>query len=55
VVLVGRNSERLQQAALELQPLSTAAFDATDTDRLKQFFQDLPTAVTPSSKPPSPT
>jgi NAD(P)-dependent dehydrogenase (short-subunit alcohol dehydrogenase family) len=42
VVLVGRDPERLQKAALELQPLGTAAFDATDTDRLKQFFQDLP-------------
>ena len=42
LVLVGRNPDRLQQAAHELQPLSTAAFDATDTDRLKQFFEDLP-------------
>ncbi|WP_369243816.1 SDR family oxidoreductase [Streptomyces sp. R41] len=41
VVLVGRNPERLQQAARELDPVSTAAFDATDTDRLKQFFEDL--------------
>ncbi|WP_392755436.1 SDR family oxidoreductase [Streptomyces sp. LN590] len=45
VVLVGRNPEHLQQAALELHPLGTAAFDATDTDRLKQFFQDLPGPV----------
>ncbi|MGW2558824.1 SDR family oxidoreductase [Streptomyces sp. NPDC001514] len=45
VVIVGRNPERLQQAALELNPLSTAAFDATDTDRLEQFFQDLPGPV----------
>ncbi|MFF0290403.1 SDR family oxidoreductase [Streptomyces sp. NPDC005262] len=45
VVLVGRNPERLQQAALELHPLGTAAFDATDADRLKQFFQDLPGPV----------
>ncbi|MFF3060290.1 SDR family oxidoreductase [Streptomyces sp. NPDC057909] len=45
VVLVGRNPERLQQAALELHPVGTAAFDATDTDRLKQFFQDLPGPV----------
>jgi NAD(P)-dependent dehydrogenase (short-subunit alcohol dehydrogenase family) len=41
VVLVGRNPERLQKAALELDPVSTAAFDASDTDRLKQFFQEL--------------
>ncbi|MFE4960036.1 SDR family oxidoreductase [Streptomyces sp. NPDC056653] len=45
VVLVGRNPERLQEAALELHPLGTAAFDATDTDRLEQFFQDLPGPV----------
>ncbi|MGI5248629.1 SDR family oxidoreductase [Actinacidiphila glaucinigra] len=45
VVLVGRNPERLRQAADELRPLSTAAFDATDTDRLKEFFQGLPGTV----------
>ncbi|GGN79220.1 short-chain dehydrogenase [Streptomyces albiflavescens] len=45
VVLVGRNPERLQEAARELDPVSTAAFDATDTDRLQQFFQDLPGPV----------
>jgi len=45
VVMVGRNPERLQQAAIELNPLSTAAFDATDTDRLQRFFQDLPGPV----------
>ncbi|MFF3144473.1 SDR family oxidoreductase [Streptomyces sp. NPDC057927] len=41
LVLVGRNPERLRQAALELEPVGTAAFDATDTDRLQRFFQDL--------------
>ncbi|WP_327676906.1 SDR family oxidoreductase [Streptomyces sp. NBC_00467] len=45
VVMVGRNPERLERAALEIEPLSTAAFDATDTDRLKQFFQELPGTV----------
>ncbi|MER7665910.1 SDR family oxidoreductase [Streptomyces sp. NPDC096193] len=45
VVMVGRNPERLEQAALEIEPLSTAVFDATDTDKLKQFFQDLPGTV----------
>lgn len=45
LVLVGRNPERLQQAAQELDPVSTAGFDATDTERLKQFFQDLPGPV----------
>jgi NADP-dependent 3-hydroxy acid dehydrogenase YdfG len=42
VVLTGRSPERLQDAARELEALSTAAFDATDTDRLQQFFSDLP-------------
>ncbi|MFI0156510.1 SDR family oxidoreductase [Streptomyces lydicus] len=59
LVLVGRNPERLQEAASELQPLSTAAFDANDTDRLQQFFQELPgpvdhvmvTAGSPSYRP----
>ncbi|WP_431961727.1 SDR family oxidoreductase [Actinacidiphila sp. bgisy160] len=45
VVMVGRNPERLRQAADELRPLSTAAFDATETDRLKEFFQGLPGTV----------
>ncbi|MGI5133894.1 MULTISPECIES: SDR family oxidoreductase [unclassified Streptomyces] len=45
VVLAGRDPERLRQAALELQPLSTAALDATDTDRLEQFFRELPGPV----------
>ncbi|MEE4420559.1 SDR family oxidoreductase [Streptomyces sp. DSM 41528] len=59
LVLVGRNPERLQRAADALHPLSTAAFDATDTDRLQQFFQGLPgpvdhvmvTAGSPSYRP----
>src|SRR3954451_3159149 len=59
VVLVGRNAERLRQAALELDPVGTAAFDAGDTDRLRQFFQELPgpvdhvmvTAGSPSYRP----
>jgi NAD(P)-dependent dehydrogenase (short-subunit alcohol dehydrogenase family) len=42
VILVGRDPERLRQAALDLQPVGTAAFDANDTDRLKQFFDELP-------------
>jgi NAD(P)-dependent dehydrogenase (short-subunit alcohol dehydrogenase family) len=43
VVLTGRNPERLQHAALELDALSSAAFDATDFDRLERFFDALPT------------
>jgi short-subunit dehydrogenase involved in D-alanine esterification of teichoic acids len=34
VVLAARNPERLERAARELKPLSTAAYDAHDTDRL---------------------
>ena len=45
VILTGRNPERLQHAALELGALSSAAFDATDFNRLAQFFDKLPTPV----------
>ena len=42
VVLTGRNPERLQHVALEVGARSSAAFDATDFDRLKRFFDELP-------------
>jgi NAD(P)-dependent dehydrogenase (short-subunit alcohol dehydrogenase family) len=45
VILVARNPERLEHAAGELGALSTAAFDATDADRLEQFFDELPGPV----------
>jgi NAD(P)-dependent dehydrogenase (short-subunit alcohol dehydrogenase family) len=45
VVLTGRNPERLQRAALDLDALSSAAFDATDFGRLERFFDELPTPV----------
>jgi len=45
VVITGRNPERLQHAALELDARSSAAFDATDFDRLERFFDELPTPV----------
>ncbi|MFJ3946532.1 SDR family oxidoreductase [Streptomyces griseoaurantiacus] len=45
VVMVGRNEERLERAAAQLKPLSSAAFDATDTDRVRAFFRDLPHPV----------
>jgi NAD(P)-dependent dehydrogenase (short-subunit alcohol dehydrogenase family) len=45
VVLTGRNPERLRQAARELDALSSAAFDATDFDRLERFFDELPAPV----------
>src|SRR5262249_23670309 len=45
VILTGRNSERLKQAALELDAQRTAAFDANDPASLQSFFQDLPTPI----------
>ncbi|MGV9707085.1 SDR family oxidoreductase [Streptomyces sp. NPDC003483] len=45
VVLTGRDPERLRQAASGLDPLATAAFDAADTERLREFFEDLPGPV----------
>jgi NAD(P)-dependent dehydrogenase (short-subunit alcohol dehydrogenase family) len=43
VILTGRNAERLQRAAIELDALSNAAFDAADPVALDGFFRDLPT------------
>jgi NAD(P)-dependent dehydrogenase (short-subunit alcohol dehydrogenase family) len=59
VILVGRNPDRLREAAAEVGAAGTASFDATDTDRLQEFFQGLPgpvdhvmsTAGTPSYMP----
>jgi NAD(P)-dependent dehydrogenase (short-subunit alcohol dehydrogenase family) len=45
VILTARNPERLEDAARELGALSTTAFDATDTDRLEQFFEELPAPI----------
>lgn len=45
LVLVARNAERLKRAADELNPLSTAAFDAQDIDRLERFLGELPGQV----------
>ncbi|MGW4562185.1 SDR family oxidoreductase [Streptomyces sp. NPDC004561] len=45
VVLAARNAERLKRAADELNPLSTAAFDAQDTTRLERFLLELPGRV----------
>jgi NAD(P)-dependent dehydrogenase (short-subunit alcohol dehydrogenase family) len=45
VILTGRNPERLEGAARELGAVSTAAFDATDPDRLERFFDDLPQPI----------
>jgi len=45
VVLVGRNQERLERAAAEVEAKSTAAFDATDAAALRRFFEALPGPV----------
>jgi NAD(P)-dependent dehydrogenase (short-subunit alcohol dehydrogenase family) len=45
VILAARNPGRLQQAAAELGAQDTAAFDATDFDRLARFFKELPTPI----------
>ncbi|MBB3748908.1 NAD(P)-dependent dehydrogenase (short-subunit alcohol dehydrogenase family) [Mycolicibacterium sp. BK634] len=42
VILTGRNPERLQAAAADVGATRTAAFDATDSDALAQFFGDVP-------------
>ena len=42
VVLVARDSERLERAGREVDARSTAAFDANDGQALKRFFDDLP-------------
>ena len=45
VVLTGLDSEALQRAALDLDALSTAAFDATDPAALERFFANLPKPI----------
>ncbi|MGA8767042.1 MAG: SDR family oxidoreductase [Candidatus Acidiferrales bacterium] len=45
VVLTGRDPERLERAARELGALSSAAFDATDFERVERFFDELPTPI----------
>jgi NAD(P)-dependent dehydrogenase (short-subunit alcohol dehydrogenase family) len=45
LILTGRNPERLDRAASELEALSTSAFDATDFERLGRFFNELTTPI----------
>ncbi len=45
VILTGRNPDRLQRAAEEVDAIRTAAFDAIDFARLEQFFTDLPESI----------
>src|ERR1700753_1628188 len=47
VVITGRDPERLGRAALELDALGSAAFDATDFERPKRFFDGLAAPVHP--------
>lgn len=45
LVLVGRDPDRLERAAADVDARSTAAFDATDSARLDSFFTELPEPV----------
>jgi NAD(P)-dependent dehydrogenase (short-subunit alcohol dehydrogenase family) len=42
VVLVGRDPDRLERAAHDVDARSTAAFDVNDGAALKRFFEDMP-------------
>jgi NAD(P)-dependent dehydrogenase (short-subunit alcohol dehydrogenase family) len=45
VILTGRDPERLNRAALDVDARSTSAFDANDAAALKQFFDGLPDRI----------
>jgi NAD(P)-dependent dehydrogenase (short-subunit alcohol dehydrogenase family) len=45
VVLTGRDPERLERAAQDVDARSTAAFDATDAAALRRFFDELPDPI----------
>jgi NAD(P)-dependent dehydrogenase (short-subunit alcohol dehydrogenase family) len=45
VILIGRDAERLKQAAAEVGARDTAAFDVTDPAALDRFFAGLPGPV----------
>ena len=45
LILTGRNPERLERAAREVDALSTSAFDATDPAALDRFLGGLPTPI----------
>src|SRR6202030_2487231 len=45
LILAARTPEPLQRAASELGALSSAAFDATDFERLAMFFDELPSPI----------
>lgn len=45
LILAARNPEHLEQTSRELGAHSSAAFDATNFDQLKKFFDALPTPI----------
>jgi len=45
LILTGREPARLANAASGLGALSTAAFDATDSAALEEFFRGLPPVI----------
>src|SRR5262245_26406836 len=45
VILTARDPDRLQRAALDVDALSSHAFDATDFELLGRFFDELPAPV----------
>jgi NAD(P)-dependent dehydrogenase (short-subunit alcohol dehydrogenase family) len=45
LILAARDPERLKHASREMGSLSSAAFDATNFDQLKKFFDGLPTPI----------
>src|ERR1700736_3366944 len=45
LILAARTPEPLQYVASELTALRSVAFDATDFERLAQFFGELPTTI----------
>ena len=45
LILTGRNPDRLQRVATELEALATAAFDANDSASMNTFFKGLPAQI----------
>ncbi len=45
MILAARDPDRLHRVGVELDALSTAAFDATDFEQLARFFDELPKPI----------
>jgi NAD(P)-dependent dehydrogenase (short-subunit alcohol dehydrogenase family) len=45
VILTARDPDKLARAALEVDAVRSAAFDAADPDSLERFFDDLPNPI----------